>query len=496
VSAVRAWLALNRDKPEVALTFLESPREAGYQLSWYHSLRADCHLALGQDDAAADDYTAMLEETRAGDGTEKCQLALASALLHKLDTAERWLKAAAEDPTTRPTDYRVAEACVALARGDLELGLESLRMAIAATTVPYRLDVMTRRFPPRVRLLTDDPASRVAWEAAIRGVLDEEGNRRRRLFEQRPPNADSELEALLDQHDDGAAGSNLQAPATALLAIHSRRQSANGEYSPAADGYARLRGSRFEPEAGIALTRNLELASDECAADGRVEDVERIQQRLIEAGAGNPIGAGLAVVSALQAAERTDEARERLEALLEQSEGDDTRELHRRLGDLLAADGEFDGAYEHFASALESARESRDWSNVAQLESRLAVVGFAAGDTERAKRHVVLALDAWREAGVFEPVWTLMQDLGAAAASVAFLGLSAAKALAESLDSLRREGELAELTDSDLASLEEDLTSAVQQPQPAANSGATALVSGLTSLVSRLGSARRGRGSA
>ena len=75
------------------------------------------------------------------------------------------------------------------------------------------------------------------------------------------------------------------------------------------------------------------------------------------------------------------------------------------------------------------------------------------------------------------------------------MGLSAAKALAESLDSLRREGELTELTDSDLASLEEDLTSAAQQPQPAANSGATALVSGLTSLVSRLGSARRGRGS-
>lgn len=248
VSAVRAWLALHHHHDwEAALKLLELPIREGNDQAWCREMQALAYLGLGRPDEARDSYRRLLEALPV-DGNTKCRLALAALVLGDRDGARRWLADAQEDPTTPRTSYVMTSALEALAGDDLEGSARRLEEAIRRATSPVEVDDLMFEAMLTVGALQRDADWIVRARRALADATEDIAARRRAELEDDPPTADSELRQALAE-----AGAAPSAARTALLAVAARRDAVAGRLDQARERYGALRGSRFEPEAGLAL---------------------------------------------------------------------------------------------------------------------------------------------------------------------------------------------------------------------------------------------------
>jgi tetratricopeptide (TPR) repeat protein len=406
VNGVRAWLALENEEYLQALEYLALPLARTYDLGWYLGLRALCNLAIGRINAARDDYRAVIERTAAVAGYHKSHLAIANALLGDLGSAEHWAQQARADPTIRPADALEALAYVELLKEDHRQAAELLREAISKTTNITELDTLVRYFPLRLGALDRDAQTVRSLQDLARRVLVAADQERRLSLREHPRTPEIEVDDALSRDTSGELWR------LAFLAVQSRRHKDAADFAAASESYERLQGTAFEPEATIALTRTLTLASAVAASEGDVETVESTQAELLRLGGTNPTWAAINIAACLDTAGRIPEARERLEeALGEVVDPRDGAEILRRLGDLAIIQGTSEVARNYFGRALETAQRADDLANVAQLHTRLALIDLADEDFAHAGTNVQAAISAWQGVGHYEPAWAVWQEV-------------------------------------------------------------------------------------
>lgn len=413
VSAARAWLALHSDRPTRyvdSLGLLDLPLAEGNDPSWYYEMRALCHLALGDVDAAREDFRELLNNSPPVDGTTKCRLAVAAVALGDPDEAARWSSEASEDPTSRPITCLAADAFAAFARDDVDSAIELLSRATQLATSVVELQDIVEMTLLRLPLLTDDSALADARERAIHTLSDGPVRERERLLAENPPDPDHELEQALATYAGGDEVHDLIH--TTLQVIRARRHVSAGQLAEAASAYQSLLGSDFEPEATIGLMRTLHRLAEELAAVGEVEQVRSLTDRVSALGKVSGGEAATVVAAALERVGRYSEAREQLETALTTAvhTGDRTR-LHQRAGGLAVAEGDLERASAHLLAALDSARQSNTSGRVGQVQIRLALVAILRDDLVAAGEHLLAAVRAWRTAGALEPAAVLIGEL-------------------------------------------------------------------------------------
>ena len=249
VSAVRAWLALHQRRDwETALERLELPIREGNDHAWYHEMQALAYLGLGRVDDARECYRKLLKAVPV-DGNTKCRLALASLALGDLSAARRWLADAHDDQTTPPTSYVMTAALEALAHDDLDGAASRVDQAIRMAGSAVEVDDLVFELMLSMSALQRDEKWVSGCRRALTEVTEKAVTDQKAQLELNPPSADSELESALAQLDEQP----LDVPRTALLALAARRDATAGRSERAVERYELLRGSRFEPEAAIAL---------------------------------------------------------------------------------------------------------------------------------------------------------------------------------------------------------------------------------------------------
>jgi tetratricopeptide (TPR) repeat protein len=409
VCGVRARLAFQQGRFVDALELLDLPLQQEYDLGSYYDLRALCHLAIGEVDAALDDYRSVVAKGVPVDGVGKCQLAIASTVLGDLPAARQWLEKARRDVMSEPSLQPFTAALVALAAGEAGDAERLLRDAVDASgntgelrnielMLPLLLSVLRSRYQPvekfEQRVLT-----------TLQDALPVQTSR----LEEHGPTADSQLQDAARKHAVDASNRDLGIPGVALLAILSRRWEESDALLQAADGYQRLLATSFEPEARIGLLRVLAAANEERTAHGDVDSVMRIQDRRRALGAVDSIEAGLAVAAALEATGEVGQAREYLEGLWPEAADDVQREiLHQRIGELSVFAGDIALAKEHLDRAVAIAEGRQEPIRVAQLTTRRALVEMVADPTSSPW---IQALRTWRAAGAFDATRTLVEEL-------------------------------------------------------------------------------------
>jgi tetratricopeptide (TPR) repeat protein len=443
---VQGWIALHEGRYDEALTLLDLPLARGYDLSYYRDLRALCDAALGNPDAARAEYAATIagvgDRSIAVTGdTVRCAVAVAHAAVGDVEGAERWVEEAAPGgvPASDDMSLPAVRAFLALARDDLDRGEELLREAVALTRNERDLDDLLGNVPLRLAAAPGDEAGRRRRTAVVERVAAEDAQTRRALLAARgTPTADSELAESMSGRPDGPG----DVSDVGVRAIAARRLADRGDADGAADGYERLLGSQFEPEATMALARTLRTTAEAAAARGDAAETRRAQARLVELGEADDVDAALAIAAALRVAGDPRAAQAELRGVLEAAQRAGKGDLVQQgLGDLGLTMGDPGGAAEHFQAAIALPQVQSDPARVGQLETRTAVADLLAGRFAGASRHVARALDAWRKAGAFEPAWTIVQE---ARSALADGGASAAleravEALATIVDAQRTE---------------------------------------------------------
>lgn len=259
VSAVRAWLALHsrRDAGQT-LALLELPIAKGSDKAWYFELQALAHLLAGQVEEARQAYASVLQ-FEAVDGNTKCRRARASLALSKLEDGRMWLARAERDSTTPRTSCEVTAAMQAVAEGDQEVAARRLGEAVNMAASTVEVDDIVFETTLAMRAVAADgeddvlDRERKLLEATKVAVAE-----RKAELERNPPTADAELERALEDLPEG----RLDVPVVALFAVAARRDSAAGRHEAARRRYEQLRDSEFEPEAEIALERELRLVAE------------------------------------------------------------------------------------------------------------------------------------------------------------------------------------------------------------------------------------------
>jgi tetratricopeptide (TPR) repeat protein len=413
VSAARAWLTLHSDRPTRyadSLALLDLPLAEGNDPSWYYDMRALCHVALGNLDAAREDFRALLTESPPFDGTTKCRLAVAAVALSDVDEASRWSNEASHDPTTRPITCLAADAFAALARDDVDGAIELLSQAAEHARSAVELQDIVETTLLRLPLLSDDRALADARQRTVEEHLERPIRERERLLAENPPDPDRELEAACEMFSDGDEVHELIR--TTLRAVQARRHVLARRFDDAASTYQCLLGSAFEPEATIGLMGTLQHLAEEQAAVGEVEQVRALVDRATALGDTSHSEAANVVASALERAGRYAEAREQLETAITTALRTSERTiLHQRAGGVALAEGDLDHASTHFLATLDLARESNDQSRIGQVQTRMALVAILRDDLLSAGDHLLAAVRAWREAGALEPAAALIGEL-------------------------------------------------------------------------------------
>jgi tetratricopeptide (TPR) repeat protein len=410
VGAALAWVAMHRGGYGDAIEMLEMPIAEGNDPAWYYDMRALCHLALDDVEAAVDDYRTLRETAPAIDGTTKSRLAIADIITGDTKGARACLRQAKEDTTGDRTVYLGAAALAALADDDLARANSVLEEAIAgARSVLEAEDVVGET---RLRAtVVGDGRLKDERERLLDRLETEAVPKRREALEANPPTADSELEWALGEHDRGGTGPDLDEAETALLAVASRRHVRNGRLADAIAGYERLRESTFEPEATLALVDVLRRLSRIGARQGDVDAVRSSCSRLQELDATTSVRGALAVAEAMRAAGRMEEARDHVEEHAGDATSDAERiEVERRLGALHAELGDLAAGARHFGEALSIAQGGDDHAVAGQVELRLAVLAFLGGDLPGARQHLDAAMGQWERAGAFDPAAALLEE--------------------------------------------------------------------------------------
>ena len=410
MAGVQAWIALHEQQYSDALTLVDLPLAGKYDLAWYYDLRALCHLALGEIEAARRDFAAILTgladgSIRVTDGAVQVNAAIAHAIAGDIQQAAHCAELAREDITANDdTSYPAVAAFLALAANDLEQAAANLRTAVMSTNNHRELNDLFTCLRLRVSALPDDAAALAARERVIGEVEEELADvRRAELDSEDVPTPEIELAKIAAEASGGDELARI-----AELAIEGRRLRAS-DVAAAAGRYELLRGSLFEPEATIGLARTTRELSDIAVANGEVDDTRGAQRRLIELGESDAIDAALAVSAALRTAGNLDLAVQELAAVADVPADDAKRDrLEQALGDLKLVTGDAASAERHFDTALALARD--DPSRVAELETRAAIAVFVGGNYARAASRVLTAIGAWRAAGAFEPLWAIVQE--------------------------------------------------------------------------------------
>ncbi|MDP8929105.1 MAG: hypothetical protein M3O70_11180, partial [Actinomycetota bacterium] len=254
VSAVRAWLAIHdRHDYRQALQLLELPLAEGNDLAWYREMEALAHLGTGNIDGAREAYRRLLEAPPL-DGNTKCRLALASLALGDPVGMEQFLSDARDDPTTPQSVYAMVRAIQALAGDELEEAILRLASAIRLCKSTVEIDDVLFETMLTLRALGRAEAWAAERERELRKALNSTVEQQTASLAENPPTADAELqEAVGELPEKGSLGIEQ----TTLLAVTARRHAFHGRVDEAAQAYQRLRGSRLDPEASIALERAL-----------------------------------------------------------------------------------------------------------------------------------------------------------------------------------------------------------------------------------------------
>ncbi len=414
ISAARAWLALHSDRGtrhEEAMSLLELPLAEGNDPSWYYELRSVCHVAMGDVEAARDDMNGLIRDSPPIDGTTKCRLAAAAAVLGAREQAQRWLQEAEADPTSRALTCLTAKALIRAVDGELEGAAGALEEAAAeAESVVDLADIVELT---RTRLALVDWRDATSRERVAQ-ILDEFEKAvvpdRARCLEALEPDPDQELADALAKHGQSEAMPGLIR--TALLAVQGRRHLHEGRFRAAVDTYESLIGSGFEPEATLGLTNALRALASELAHAGKASLVRQLYDRLNALSEVSPAETAIAVASAYERGGAWAAACDELERALPAARDEGERqELHQRAGGLALADDDLERAGDHFTMALESARECRDGARIGQSEIRLALLALLERDQPGAAAHLLAAVRAWRQAGALEPGSVLMGEL-------------------------------------------------------------------------------------
>jgi tetratricopeptide (TPR) repeat protein len=255
VSAVRAWLALHDDQDwQRALQLLELPIAEGNDHAWYWEMCALAYLLPGDLDQARTAYRNVLDAEPI-DGNTKCRLARASLALGERERAQAWLAKAREDSTTPRPNYVLTAALQAIADEDMSAAAERLREAIGLASSAVEVDDIVFETKLAMRAIRADGEQAVAdrertlVEAAAETVAE-----RKAELERDPPTPDSEVESALKEVEGRLDTSGL-----ALLALAARRDATAGRHDAAKRRYEQLRGTRFEPEAEIALDQQSQV---------------------------------------------------------------------------------------------------------------------------------------------------------------------------------------------------------------------------------------------
>lgn len=412
VSAARAWLAIHSDREtrySDGLGLLELPLAEGNDPSWYYEMRALCHVGLQDVDAARKDFRELLEKAPPVDGTTKCRLAVAAVAVADLEQAARWLEEASKDPTTRAITRVLADALVAFAREDLDTAVKLLTQATELATSVIELRDIVRTMLLRLPLLTDAGELAFAHERAVRTVEAGPVTNRERALARNPLNPDRELEEALTANAGHETMPRLIR--TGLLAVRARREWQAQRFGEAAATYRELLGSGFEPEATLGLTRALRKLAEKQAAEGEVEEVRQVVDRMTALGSASPADTATVLASALERRGRYSEAREHLDTVISMASGLERAKLHQRAGGLALTENDLDRASSHLRAALEIAREYEAHARIGQVQIRMALIAVLRNDLAVAGEHLLAAVRAWREGGALEPAAALIGEL-------------------------------------------------------------------------------------
>ena len=266
VSAVRAWLALHHQRDsDRALDLLRLPLAEGNEQAWYAELQAQAELLAGRVEEAREAYRRVLA-AEALDGNTKCRLARASLALGQPEDAQAWLEKADEDSTTPRGAYLMTAAQLAMALGDSETAARTLDEAIQLASSSVEVDDIVFETGLAAQALEANGEEAAAGRKRVIEATEDIVAARNAELERNPPSADSELELALAELPVGSVDS----PAVALLALAARREASAGRHAAALERYQRLKGTRFEPEATIALERERPLAAPEPPVDATV----------------------------------------------------------------------------------------------------------------------------------------------------------------------------------------------------------------------------------
>jgi tetratricopeptide (TPR) repeat protein len=401
---------MHRGSFEKALRHLKLAIDKGNDPAWYHDMAALCHLAKGRVDEAKASYTRLLKEVEPIDGTMRCRLAMAATLTGDRKGARHWISAARQDPTTRSVDRYSAEALLAFASGKPDEGATLFAEAVRATRSEMALDDIVRDMKLREKAVPGDDQERAERREKLRQELDRVVAPHRHWITHHTPTGDSELEVKLEKDDPEIAGADLDVRTAALLAIRARRATAERPEQACQD-YRRLRGSRFGPEAAIALGRVLERVGTQSARQGDTATAEAIGHELAELRSEIPVTAALQASSVLEAAGRPTDAHRRLHVSEGEVSPTGVVRLGQRAAALAIAAGKPGEAEKDLRATVESARAESDHSRVAQTEVRLALTALASDDQARASAHMEEAIEAWRRAGALQPTAALLGEL-------------------------------------------------------------------------------------
>jgi len=412
VSAARAWLAIHSDHDrrfKDGLVLLELPIAGGNDPSWYYEMRALCHVATGDLDAAREDYRVMLRDALPVDGTTKSRLQVAAVVLGEADEAVRWSAEAASDPTSLAINRLSADAFAAFARGAPEAAAALLADAVEHAASVIELHDICDMTLLRLPLLPDDATGEHARER-VAEVVDGPVKERERWLSRMHPSPDQELEAALAMVADQPEA--LPLSRVVLRAVKARRDWHLGRLPAATATYQQLRGSDFEPEATIGLARTLRALARQKADAGDVKQVRKLTQRLTRLEDVSDADVAATVASALERSGSRAAAREQLEAVIATENDDRERaKLHQRAGGLALGGDDLDGASVHFQAALDLAGGHGWHGRRGQAHVRIALVALLRGEAGTVRDHLVAALRAWKEAGAVDPPAALRGEL-------------------------------------------------------------------------------------
>ncbi len=407
LSGARGWLAYHDGRHDEAVDLLTNAIEVSFNLVWNLSVRALCHLALGDRDAARRDSERVCEvapKLAVGAGAHAL-VARAAVLVGRPADAERWLARATAASASAGSLPSAAAAFMRLTTDRLGEGEQQLSQAVLVATEPIGIIDATNDTRVLLSALDDDRSASEARLAIVDRVDATVARPRLRALRQR--DADEELAALLDDAGGGPRR-------TAALAMRARRRLRAGDLTGAREDYEQLRGADFEPEATAALTQTLTQASEQAARDHDIAAVQTLQEQLRELGTVDAVDTALAEASALELVGDPKAAREYLQDVAPAASVDPLGdELHERLGELALASGDAAAAADEFAQALALASRQHDARRIAQIEARCAVAAIVQCDANQVAGHVRAAVEHWTEAGSLEPTRTLRSEMRA-----------------------------------------------------------------------------------